>query len=55
MFKVQKWMEEKSTTNRVEDSLEILNVPGGESAIVDPIVYNNNRKNCTKCAMKDIA
>ena len=38
-------MEEESTTNRVEDSVEILNAPGGESAIIDPIIYNKNRKN----------
>ena len=48
-------MEEKSTTNRVEDSVEILNAPCGESAIVDPIVYNNNRKNCTKHAINYLA
>ena len=44
-------MEEESTTNRVEDCVEILNAPGGESAIIDPNIYNNNRKNCTKHAI----
>ena len=48
-------MEEESTTNRVEDSVDILNSPGGESAIIDPITYNNNEKNCTKCAINYLA
>ena len=44
-------MEEESTTNRVEDCVEILNAPGGESAIIDPNMYNNNSKNSTKHAI----
>ena len=54
-FKVQKWTEEESTTNQVEDSVEIFNALGDESAIIDPIIYNNNRKNCTKHAINYLA
>ena len=48
-------MEEESPTNRVKDSVEILNAPGGKSAIIDPIIYNKNRKNCTKHAINYLA